>query len=75
MESTGVTCTEEEKKALTSKVAPLKALIEKAEGALEAIQAALLEITGTTAAISTTPLVSVTTAASRMRIRGLKVKM
>ena len=75
MQSTGVTCTEEEKKALTSKVAPLKALIEKAEGALEAIQAALKEITGTTAAIVTTPLVSMTTAASRIRIRGLKFKM
>ena len=71
VESTGVTCTDAEKGELTAQVAPLEALIEKAEEALEVIQAALLEITGSTAAIVTTPLVAVTTAASRMRMRGL----
>ena len=75
VESTGVTCTDAEKEALAAQVAPLEALIEKAEEALEAIQAALLEITGSTAAIVTTPLVAVTTAASRMRMRGLKIKV
>ena len=75
VESTSVTCTDAEKGELAAQVAPLEALIEKAEEALESIQAALLEITGSTAAIVTTPLVDVTTAASRMRMRGLQIKM
>ena len=70
VESTGVTCTDAEKEALTASVVSLDELIAEAEVALEAIQATLLEITGSTAAIETTPLVAVTTAASRMRMRG-----
>ena len=70
MESTGVTCTAAEKEALTASVVSLDELIAEAEVALEAIQEALLEITGSTAAIETTPLLSVTTVASRMRMRG-----
>ena len=65
-----VTCTEEEKASLTASVAALDTLIEEAEAALEAIQAAILEATGSTAAIETTPLAAVTTAAARMRVRG-----
>ena len=74
-----VTCSEEEKASLTEAVAELDTLIEEAEAALEAIQAVILEATGSTAAIVTTPLVAVTTAAQRMRVRGfmkqLKFKM
>ena len=66
-----VTCTDEEKATLTASVAELDTLIEEAEAALQAIQAVILEITGSTAAIETTPLVAVTTAASRMRVRGV----
>ena len=51
MESTGVTCTAAEKEALTASVVSLDELIAEAEVALEAIQATLLEITGSTAAI------------------------
>ena len=65
-----VTCTDDEKATLTESVAALDTLIEEAEAALEAIQAAILEATGSTAAIETTPLVEVTTVASRMRVRG-----
>ena len=65
-----VTCSDEEKETLTKSVADFDTLIEEAEAALEAIQAVILEITGSTAAIETTPLVAVTTAATRMRVRG-----
>ena len=50
--------------------ATVERLQQEAEEALEVIQAALEEATGSTAAIETTPLVAVTTAASRMRMRG-----
>jgi len=65
-----VTCTAEEKATLTTSVTSLDALIVTAEAALEALQAAIEEATGSTAAIETTPLVAVTTAAARMRVRG-----
>ena len=65
-----VTCSDEEKATLTASVAELDTLIEEAEAALEAIQAIIEEATGSTAAIKTTPLVAVTTAAARMRVRG-----
>ena len=70
MESTGVACTDAEKVALTAFAVSLDELIAEAVVALEDIQAALLEATGSTAAIETTPLLSVTTVASRMRMRG-----
>ena len=65
-----VTCTTEEKATLTESVAELDTLIEEAEAALEAIQDALEEATGSTAAIETTPLVPMTTAATGRRVRG-----
>ena len=65
-----MTCTDVEKATLATSVTALDSLIAEAEVALEAIQAALEEATGSTAAIETTPLVAVTTAASRMRMRG-----
>merc|ERR1719468_1379539 len=65
-----VTCSDDEKASLTASVAELDTLIEEAEAALVAIQAALEEATGSTAAIETTPLVAVTTAAARMKVRG-----
>ena len=65
-----VTCTDEEKDSLTASVAELETLIEEAEAALDSIQAAILEATGSTAAIETTPLVAVTTAATGRRVRG-----
>ena len=65
-----MTCSDEEKASLTESVAALDTLIEEAEAALEAIQDALEEATGSTAAIETTPLAAVTTAAARMRVRG-----
>ena len=51
----------------------MEELIVEAEAALEAIQDALKELTGTTLEVVTTPLPTlpiVTTAASRMRMRG-----
>ena len=68
--TSSVTCTDVEKATLATSVTALDALIAEAEVALEAIQAALEEATGSTSAIETTPLVAVTTAASRMRMRG-----
>ena len=65
-----VTCTDAEKATLTAAVVSIDAQILEAEAALEAIQKALEVATGSTAAIETTPLVAVTTAASRMRVRG-----
>ena len=70
MLSSGVTCTDAEKASLTASVVSIDALIVEAEAALAAIQAVIEEITGSTAAIDTTPLVQVTTVASRMRMRG-----
>ena len=46
-----MTCTDVEKATLATSVTALDALIAEAEVALEAIQATLLEITGSTAAI------------------------
>ena len=65
-----VTCTDAEKATLTAAVASIDAQMLEAEAALEAIQKVLEVATGSTAAIETTPLVAVTTAASRMRVRG-----
>merc|ERR1711983_584406 len=65
-----VTCTDDEKTALTESVAELDTLIDEAEAAYDAIQAAIKEATGSTAAIETTPLVAVTTAATGRRVRG-----
>ena len=67
-ESTSVTCTAAEKTALTASVTKLDTLITEAEAKLAALQAELEKITGTTASIATTPLV--TTAASSGRRRG-----
>ena len=69
MES-NVSCTDEEKATLTASVADFDTLIEEAKAAYDAIQAVIKEATGSTAAIETTPLVAVTTAAARMRVRG-----
>merc|ERR1712111_227449 len=66
--STSVTCIATEKAALTASVTKLDTLITEAKEKLEELQAALAELTGTTAAIATTPLV--TTAASSGRRRG-----
>ena len=68
--TSSVTCSDAEKATLATSVTALDELITEAEEALEVIQAALEEATGSTAAIETTPLVAVTTAASRMRMRG-----
>merc|ERR1712051_1106878 len=68
--ASSVTCSDEEKATLATSVTALDELITEAEEALEVIQAALEDATGSTAAIETTPLVAVTTAASRMRMRG-----
>lgn len=68
-----VTCSAEEKLELEVQKAALEELIVEAEAALEAIQDALKELTGTTLEVVTTPLPTlpiVTTAASRMRMRG-----
>ena len=67
-ESTGVTCTAAQKAALTALVTPLDSLIAEAKEKLDAILKELLGLTGSTAAINTTPLI--TTAGSRMRMRG-----
>ena len=69
-----VTCTPEEKVTLVELETALEELIVQAETDLEAIQAQLEEETGTTLEIVTTPLPTspiVTTAAARMRMRGL----
>merc|ERR1719350_2755661 len=68
-ESTSVTCTATEKAALTASVTKLDTLIAEAKEKLEALQAELEAITGTTAVIATTPLI--TTAASSGRRRGI----
>ena len=70
VESTSVTCTAAEKATLTASVTSLDTLITEAEDVLKTIQAELEELTGTTAAIVTTPLITVTTKAVRMRQRG-----
>merc|ERR1719350_1930857 len=67
-ESTSVTCTAAQKAALTASVTKLDTLIAEAKEKLEALQAELEAITGTTAVIATTPLI--TTAASSGRRRG-----
>merc|ERR1740123_1871322 len=77
--TSSVTCTDAEKATLATSVTALDEVIAEAEAALNVIQDILEDATGSTAAIETTPLVSVTTAASRMRMRGfmkqLKFKM
>ena len=65
-----MTCTAAEKATLTASVTSLDTLITEAEDVLKTIQAELEELTGTTAAIVTTPLITVTTKAVRMRQRG-----
>ena len=67
-ESTSVTCTAAQKAALTASVTKLDALIAEAKEKLDAILAELAGLTGSTAVINTTPLI--TTAGSRMRMRG-----
>ena len=66
-----MTCTDGEKDVLTEQISSLIELIVIAEAKLEAIQAALEELTRSTVAIVTAPLGPVTTAAPRMRMRGL----
>ena len=69
-----MTCSAEEKLELEVQKAALKELIVEVQAALEAIQEALKDLTGTTLEIVTTPLptspIVTTTAASRMRMRG-----
>merc|ERR1719384_2390781 len=67
-ESTSVTCTAAQKTALTTSVTKLDTLITEAKAKLAALQAELEKLTGTTAVIATTPLI--TTAASSGRRRG-----
>ena len=70
MESSVVTCTDEETATLTAAVLAIDALIVEAETALADLQALILQETGSTAAIVTIPFGPVTTAAPRMRVRG-----
>ena len=72
-----MTCSAEEKLELEVQKAALKELIVEVQAALEAIQEALKDLTGTTLEIVTTPLptsptspIVTTNAASRMRMRG-----
>ena len=81
VETTSVTCTAAEKATLTASITSLDALITEAEDVYKTLQAQLEEITGTTAAIVTTPLITVTTTTKAVsgRKRGfmkqLKFKM
>ena len=70
-----MTCSAEEKLELEVQKAALKELIVEVQAALEAIQEALKDLTGTTLEIVTTPLptsptLTTTTAAARRRMRG-----
>ena len=77
--TSSVTCTDTEKATLATSVTALDEVIAEAEAALDVIQDILEDATGSTAAIETTPIGPVTTAAARMRMRGfmkqLKFKM
>ena len=69
-----MTCSAEEKLELEVQKAALKELIVEVQAALEAIQEALKDLTGTTLEIVTTPLptsptLTTTTAAARRRMR------
>ena len=55
-----MTCTMDQKATLTASVTSLESLIVKTKEALETLQAALEELTGTTVAIATTPLTAMT---------------
>merc|ERR1712051_127741 len=77
--ASSVTCTDAEKATVATSVTALDEVIAEAEAAYKAVQDILEDATGSTAAIETTPLGTVTTAAARMRMRGfmkqLKFKM